>query len=300
MDLITPLGDAWRRMVGALFRPWRPAVWFTVGFGAWLAGLTSCGTGTTAFNPGGGGGGGEGFEEVARAVREHLFLVLAVGIPLLLFCVAVAVLLLWLSSRGHLVFVDNVARGRAAVVAPWSENASLANSLFWWRLGFAAVCLLAFALTVTPLFVALARGGDEPPLWILFIIVPLMLLFVGVALLVGLYLRDFVVPIMYRQRLQALAAWGRFLQLFRRHPGSFLLYALWILLLTVGIGIAITIVGCLSCCVGWLLLALPYLGTVLLLPVLYTYRAYSLELLARLGPEYDCFESRAGFESLTP
>lgn len=298
MDLITSLGDAWRRMVGALFRPWRPAVWFTVGFGAWLAGLTSCGTGTAGFNPG--GGGGEGFEEMASAVREHLPLVLAVGIPLLLFCVAVAVLLLWLTSRGHFVFVDNVARGRAAVVAPWNENAVLANSLFWWRLGFAAVCLLAFALTMTPLFVALARGGDEPPLWILFIIAPLMLLLMGAVLVVRLYLRDFVVPIMYRQRLRALAAWGRFLQLFRNHPGSFLLYALWILLLFVGVGSAIFLLGCLTCCVGWLILALPYLGTVLLLPMLYTYRAYSLELLARLGPEYDCFEARTGVESLAP
>lgn len=301
MNLITPLGDAWRRMTGALFRPWRPAVWFTVGFGAWLAGLTSCGAPTTGFNPGmGGGGGGEGFEEVASAVREHLPMVLAVGIPLLLFCVAVGLLLLWLSSRGHFIFVDNVARGRAAVVAPWGEHGSLATSLFWWRLGFGLVCLLAFLLTLTPLFVAVFRGGGEAQLWVLFAVVPLMLVLGLAAILVSLYLRDFVVPIMYRQGLRATAAWGRFLALFRSHPGSFLLYALWILLLFFGVGSAIFVLGCLTCCVGWLILALPYLGTVLLLPVLYAYRAYSLELLARLGPEYDCFEAPTGLEPLAP
>lgn len=283
-------------MVGALFRPWRPAVWFTIGFGAWLAGLTSCGTGATGFNPGGGGGGGEGFEEVASAVREHLPLVLAVGIPLLLFCIAVGLLLLWLSSRGHFLFIDNVARHRAAVVAPWGEHGALANSLFWWRLGFGVVCLLAFGLTVTPLFIAIFRGGGDPQLWVLVAVVPLMLVLVLACVLISLYLRDFVVPIMYRQRLRATAAWGQFLGLFRRHPGSFVLYALWILLLFLVVGSAIFLFGCLTCCVGWLILALPYLGTVLLLPVLYIYRAYSLELLARLGPEYDCFGPPAGRE----
>lgn len=298
MDLITPLRDAWRRMVRALFRPWRPAVWFTVGFGAWLAGLTSCGGASTGFNPGVGDGGGaaEGFEEVASAVREHLPLVLAVGIPLLLFCVAVGVLLLWLSSRGHFLFVDNVARGRAAVIAPWSEHASLATSLFWWRLAFGLVFLLAFGLTLTPLFIAVFRGGGDPQLWVLFAVVPVMLVLVLAGVLISLYLRDFVVPIMFRQRLRTTAAWGQFLQLFRRYPGSFIVYALWILLLFLGVGSAIFVFGCLSCCVGWLILALPYLGTVLLLPVLYTYRAYSLELLARLGPEYDCFRPPAGIE----
>lgn len=294
MDLITPLGDAWRRMVGALFRPWRPAVWFTVAFGAWLAGLTSCGGASTGFNPGvGDGGAGEGFEEVVGAVKEHLPMVLALGIPLLLFCVAVGVLLLWLSSRGHFVFVDNVARGRAAVVAPWSEHGSLATSLFWWRLGFGLVCLLAFGLTLTPLLLAVFRGGGVPQLWVLFAVIPVMLVLVLATALISLYLRDFVVPIMFRQRLRATAAWGRFLALLRSHPGSFVLYALWILLLFLGVGAAIFVFGCLSCCVGWLILALPYIGTVLLLPLLYTYRAYSLELLARLGPEYDCFAPSA-------
>ncbi len=295
MDLITPLGSAWRRMTGALFRPWRPALWFTVGLGAWLANLTNCGVPAPGFNPNlGSGDGGDGFEELSRTVSENLPFILAVAIPLFLVLVALAVVLLWLSSRGQFLFVDNVARGRAAVVAPWGEHGALANSLFWWRLGFGLVCLLAFGLTLTPLCVALFRGGGEPQPWVLLAVVPLMLALVVAVVLIQLYLQDFVVPIMFRQRLKALAAWGRFLQLFRRHPGTFLLYALWILLLAFGIGCAIFVLGCLTCCVGWLLLALPYLGTVLLLPVLYTYRAYSLELLARLAPEYDCFEGGTG------
>ena len=43
----------------------------------------------------------------------------------------------------------------------------------------------------------------------------------------------------------------------------------------------IVVAGLLTCCVGLLLVALPYVGTVILLPFLVTYRAFSLEFLAQ-------------------
>jgi hypothetical protein len=48
-----------------------------------------------------------------------------------------------------------------------------------------------------------------------------------------------------------------------------------------------------TCCIAACLLALPYLGTVLLLPVLVFQRAYSLYYLAQLGPKYDLFQRPA-------
>ena len=44
-----------------------------------------------------------------------------------------------------------------------------------------------------------------------------------------------------------------------------------------------------TCCCAGCLMALPYLGTVLLLPVLVFKRSYSLYFLAQFGPEYDVF-----------
>jgi hypothetical protein len=43
-------------------------------------------------------------------------------------------------------------------------------------------------------------------------------------------------------------------------------------------------------------LAIPYLGTVLYLPVLIFHRAYSLYYLAQFGPEYDLFARTIGAE----
>ena len=40
---------------------------------------------------------------------------------------------------------------------------------------------------------------------------------------------------------------------------------------------------CFTCCIG----ALPYLGTVLLLPALIYIKCFTLDCLAQLGPDYD-------------
>jgi hypothetical protein len=44
---------------------------------------------------------------------------------------------------------------------------------------------------------------------------------------------------------------------------------------------SIAVAGCCTCCIGFVLLIIPYIGTVTLLPILYTYRALSLEFLAQ-------------------
>jgi hypothetical protein len=52
-------------------------------------------------------------------------------------------------------------------------------------------------------------------------------------------------------------------------------------------GILVLVVGLLTCCVGLILIIIPYIGTVITLPVWYWFRAFSLEFLAQFGEEYD-------------
>jgi hypothetical protein len=61
------------------------------------------------------------------------------------------------------------------------------------------------------------------------------------------------------------------------------------LLLSTGITIGIIIVVLATCCVAGCLLGIPYLGTVLFLPVLVFLRSYSACFLAQFGPDYDVF-----------
>ena len=53
--------------------------------------------------------------------------------------------------------------------------------------------------------------------------------------------------------------------------------------------IAIVAFGLATCCIGFIFLAIPYVGTILLLPFLVTYRYLSLEFLAQLDPTLDVF-----------
>jgi Na+/melibiose symporter-like transporter len=94
---------------------------------------------------------------------------------------------------------------------------------------------------------------------------------------------------MYKHQVRVLQAWRMFIPILASHLVYFLVYGLFLLLLAIGVGIAIVFAGCLTCCVGFLLLALPYIGSVILLPIGFIYRDFSLEFLAQWGPEYSVF-----------
>jgi hypothetical protein len=83
------------------------------------------------------------------------------------------------------------------------------------------------------------------------------------------------------------AAWKLFLNLFKKHPLPFIGYGIIVFLLMIVFVIAVIAAGLVTCCIGFLVLIIPYIGTVVTLPVWYALRAFSLEFLAQFGPEYD-------------
>ncbi len=294
---LEPLRRAWQRTKRLLFAPFDLTRWLTIAFAAWLAGLAGGGAG--GGNPGFrmGPGGRPGFLlhrphhfPLSAAPFEH-----GLWIPLILLAavlvVALLVLLLWLSSRAKFVFLDDVVKGRGAVVEPWRRLAPQGNSLFLWRLGFALVCLLVAGF-VAAIVIGLAGGpwhlgfsSARTAAATLFAAGALVTFGLGVAA-VALILDSFIVPIMYSTGLRASEAWRQFLPWLERYAGPFLLYALFVLALWVGVAAAVVAAGLFTCCVGFIVLAIPYVGTVVLLPVYVTYRAYSLEFLAQLHPGF--------------
>jgi hypothetical protein len=294
IEFLAPLRRSYERMKIALFHPFDLGKWLVVGFAAWLAWLGQ--------NGGGGGGSNwgarqdldgfraearRGIDRVSEFLSEPFWLALAVFAALLVIVIVVAVI--WVSSRGKFVFLHNVVHDGREIVEPWKKTAILGNSLFLWRLGFVVVIVLTAVPFVLGLWFTIAApflSGDLPRM------LPgagLVLAWVCIGVVfafVSHYLENFVVPIMYRHDLKAVPAWGRFLSLFGSDPVSFLLFAFLTLALWIVIGLAIVLLGCFTCCCAWLLLAIPYIGTVLFLPVLYTYRAWGPEFLAQFGPEW--------------
>jgi MFS family permease len=293
---LEPFERAWERMKLDLFRPFDLHKWFVVGFNAFLAGLAESRNGSAGW---------KGREDMT--FREFLDLphrgwewltshpgwFIAIG-ALAVVVIAIGIVLLWLSSRGKFMFLDNVVHNRAEIAKPWREFQKEGDSLFLWRLVFGCIAVAIFVAFSVFFFVGARQlydvgFGRRVP--ILFL-VGLGLTFFFLLIIIGyisLFLNDFVVPIMRKERLSTVAGWRRFLPLLGHHPFQFILYGLLIFVLYVLFVILVIFAGLVTCCIGWLVLVIPYIGTVATLPVWYTFRAFSLEFLAQFGPEYALF-----------
>jgi len=295
-----PLSRAVKRTRAALFTPFALNKWLVVGFNAFLAGLTD-------WSHGSGGSRGRdsmSFGEVLDFPRRawawltsHPEGFVAMGI------IAVVVLilgtvLLWLSSRGTFMFLDNVVRDKAEVAAPWRQYARSGDSLFLWRLVFSLIAFGLFAAFGVAFFATGAgiygrtRFSPLPILWIA-LMAALFLLLIIVAGYITLFLKDFVAPLMYKNGVAATQGWSLFLALFDRHPLAFIGYGLFVFVLLIAFVIVVIMAGLVTCCIGWFLLVIPYIGTVVTLPFWHALRAFSLEFLAQFGPEYALFPPAA-------
>ncbi len=304
ISVTRPVGQAFERTGLILFRPFDLGKWFVLGFCAWLAML----------GHGGGGGGNMNFHrpggradlESLRAGLNHalaflhanLLWIAPLAAGLIVTLLALWVLFLWLGSRGEFMFLDGVVHNRAEVTAPWRRYRPEANSLFRFRLAVAGATIVVIwpfliLIGLRVIHTTLRATWLPAEIWSL---VNLGLTLAGLILLFALVhklTRDFVVPIMYRGGGTCLAGWSAFLQLVGTHFGALVLYLLFQLLLFFAALVVILLTVVLTCCIAGCLMALPYLGTVVLLPVLVFFRAYSIHYLAQFGPDFDVFPAQA-------
>lgn len=291
-----PLSDGWNRMKKALFQPFDIKKWFLVGFTAFLAGLTDC--------AGNGGGQGDGdyfdayeffhFPDTARDwLIENPFWAVLILIGLFLL-VVIIIVITWLSSRGKFMFLDNVVHDKAEVSKPWYEFSREGNSLFLWR--------LVYGLIVTGLFTVYVIIGFSVAYNIYydnystaemgFFVTGGILLFLAsiiILMYIDCFLDNFVVPIMYKNRIGAIKGWNKFFKVLFPNLGYFVLYGLLKFVLVVALVVGIILVGFLTCCVGFIFMVIPYINDVVLLPFSYTFRAFSVEFLEQFGDEYKLF-----------
>lgn len=300
-DIIASTARAWRGMVRILFKPFDIKKWFILGFTAWLAQLMESGGSSlnTSFNNGNSEFAGTSPEDQLRAkemflqwIQDHLALIITVASVLLMLVVAVFIALVWVRSRGKFMFLDNVVHNRCRVQAPWHQFKEEGDSLCKWTLlltaVFAGMILLFAGLTGRYVFDLVQNSA-----WTTGSVISVIVagLFFGLLALIWYYIQlllvNFIVPIMYRDRITATAAWRKFLPLHRCAFWRFILFALWMLLLSLGCVVVVAVLGFATCCLGWIIMALPYLGTVLLLPVFVFFRLLGPDYLRQFGNDFD-------------
>jgi len=293
-----PVDQAIGRARRILFEPFDLGKWFVIGFCAWLAYLGEQGSGA-GFNFGGppGKGGGnvhDGLERARDYLMDNLYWIIPLVAGLVIVGMALWAVFLWLNSRGKFMFLHCVALNKAEVVEPWNKYAREANSLFWFRfaLGLIGLALMLpfIALIGVSLYgmIASEQANAGGILSLMASGLALVLLAISFAVIHKLTL-DFVVPIMYLRGKRCLDAWKEFRSLLGTNASRFVLYFLFQIVLAMAIGILIFMIVLITCCIAGCFLAIPYIGTVLLLPVLIFQRSYSLYYLAQYGSEYDCF-----------
>ncbi len=279
-------------MTGALFRPFSLKKWFVVGFTAWLAGLGSGGGGygSNSFgNLGDSDASSGGVGEVWQTILASgllLGLVAAGCLALLVVVIAVA----WVSSRGKFMFLDNVVYNRALVVDPWHRFKKQGNSLFFFYLAFGLSCVLLIGslILVVAGTVGLSAWSDFATGASIALVVAgvctlgLLVLVISYA---AFFTDAFVVPLMHRYALGAVDGWRRFLGIFREHVLGFLFCGLVVIAGGLGALLLIVVFGVMTCCLGFLLLMIPYLNNVMLLPILMFYRSFTLEFLAQFDAD---------------
>ncbi|MBP7054062.1 MAG: hypothetical protein KBE65_23885, partial [Phycisphaerae bacterium] len=282
VSVIDPIEPAFERVKTILFRPFDLGKWFVIGFCAWLAQLGSGSSGP---------GGNNGRYNVSRDnirheaeraweyVTHNLDWILPVTIGGIVVFVGVWLLLLWLSSRGRFMFLYCVVQNRAQVTDPWGRFRGHGNSLFAFR---AVLGLIAFGAALVPfivggIVVSLSKATlGFTPLTILALLAAgvysvAVLIVAGV---IGKLTKDFVVPIMYLHAVRPTAAWRVLLDLVSVNKARFFLYLLVQAVIGMTIVTLVLMAACCTCCLAACLFALPYIRTVVLLPVHVFTRSY--------------------------
>ncbi len=211
-----------------------------------------------------------------------ILLIVAVGILVM----AILLVLMWLSARGRFIFTDCIVRNCAAIAIPWREYRKEGNSYFLFALavGFGAALIFGLLALVIFLPVSLIDHSSNSGNTVLFpiLLVLLFIFLICFAFFFGL-VSYFMVPVMYIRRVGPLEAFRGVTRLLVNNVGSFILFCLFSLVLFLAVIVIGGIVSCLTCCIA----ALPYVGTVILLPLFVCLRAFGLLFLRQFGPDYD-------------
>jgi hypothetical protein len=280
IEIFAPFGEAVELTKKILFQPFDITKWFVIGFAAWIATFFNGGSFNFHRPFGKSDWDWQSYHYGPPLSNHH---VPPWAIPLIaiggLVALAIIIALLWVNARGRFVFTDCIVKNRAAISEPWREFRKEGNGYF----GFQLIIML----------ISLCVGGAIALLFVLrwywgsaffpfAILILLAVVFVLIGILVSLVLR-LMVPVMYRRRCDTMEAFRDVLALVSTYPGQFILFLLFYIV----IAVAAVAIGCVAACVTCCIVAIPYIGTVILLPIVMVLFAFPLCFLRQFGDQYD-------------
>lgn len=171
-----------------------------------------------------------------------------------LFGMVLMVILIYVSSVFRFILFDSVLTERVRIREGWRRWQDRGGRFFLWQIGFATVMITLLGLVVgLPLLYAWRNGmfRDGGEHWVALLAGGLLMLFAGGALLiasalVGVFTKDFVVPLMALEELGAIEAWRRLLPMLKSEKGSYAGYIGMKIVLAIGSAILFGILSLLA------------------------------------------------------
>ena len=285
-SVLAPVSKALDWTGKVLFRPFEIEKWLVLGFCAWLAWLGEHSFRNASWDRGFDEDFESSYREASGWILDNLAFIMTVVGVILVVAFAFWLLLLWLSSRGKFMFLDGVLHDRAAVKEPWGRFSVAGNSLFVVR-AVVAIGMFVLFVSLTALFLAAVIPIDfdeiTPAVVLPFVFWLAAMMALGFAgALFAMTVTDFIVPIMWIRGCDVKTAFQECGALVSANAGTFLLYLLFKILLA----LLYIVIGCISTCITCCLVAVPYVGTVILLPLFVFHRAYSSYFLAQFSPDF--------------
>jgi len=312
------MGPAWETMKRILFRPFNIGTWFSFGF---IFFLQSCieggGGGNNLRMPnlgggssghGGGGSGGDTGNNLAGLLHDLLGsrgpelpetgVLVIIGAIACVVAIPLIILTLWLGTRGQMMAIRSVSTGQSGIGDQWNATRDAGGKLFKFHLAMSGIGMVFFLPLVgggVLLAMPVIRDGAaiESILPVLIGLGVIAVLLMIPLLLVNAMARNFVAPIMLKHGVGARDGWKLFWAVGRNHVGGIFVFFVMRVLVGIAAGIVGIVAGFLTCCLGFL----PVLHQTVMAPYYVFERAWTLEVLASMSPDFDV---RGGGEPAPP
>lgn len=287
------LKGGFKRMTKILFKPFDFTKWLILGFASFLASLGKGGGGFGLNMPSGewGESGSKEINAFGEWFMAHLAAVIFVAVGMMIIGFAVFLIFNWLSSRGKFIFLSGIANNREEISAPWVKYGHLGDRLFVFRLIFGLIVFFVILIfLLLGIFILYPHFKEESFGLLFFVKIAFAAFFmIVIALtvaLIKLILMDFVTPLMYKRDVKVLEGFSIFYnELLKGNLISFLLFYLVKIGLSIAARFIVLFATCLTCCIA----ALPYISSVVFLPIAAFLESFTLAFLAEFGDDYNLF-----------
>ena len=238
-------------------------------------------------------------------------LLFIIGVPLFLLSLALILVIVWITSRGRMMFISALADDtqQFSLREKWRESRVTGNSLFKYSVTVGILSLLfvllfcpAFYFLLHPITKAWIAAPDAPiaPAPAIFSLLLTFCIAIPFIFVLGTF-KEFGTLLMFRRQITAWPAFKQVFALVAANIWPILKYYIFVYFATVATCICLIllfIVTCCLCCLWVAILWLPYLWAVVFLPLLVLYQYFAMEFAKQFGDDYNVYQKDAPREAV--